>query len=68
VVNHYPVYLMFSPILFRLGVLYERLTSKPGFESLRGTILCVFEKPGSGVRAGQGSPARPEEVGLTSQG
>ena len=26
-INHYPAYLMFSPVLFRLGVLYERITS-----------------------------------------
>lgn len=43
-VNHYPAYLMFSPLLFRLGVLYERLTSLNLFRSLRGSILCVFEK------------------------
>jgi hypothetical protein len=43
-VNHYPAYLMFSPVLFRLGVLQERLTSLPPFQSLRGLILCVFEK------------------------
>lgn len=47
-INHYPAYLMFSPILFRLGVLYERLTSLNAFRQLRGSILCVFEKPGAG--------------------
>ena len=46
-VNHYPAYLMFSPILFRLGVCYERLTSLRPFRSLRGSILCVFEKEGA---------------------
>ena len=45
-INHYPAYLMFSPVLFRLGVLYERLTSMDLFRSLRGSILCVFEKQG----------------------
>jgi ubiquinone/menaquinone biosynthesis C-methylase UbiE len=45
-VNHYPAYLMFSPVLFRLGVLYERLTALEMFRSLRGSILCVFEKAG----------------------
>jgi ubiquinone/menaquinone biosynthesis C-methylase UbiE len=45
-VNHYPVYLMFSPALFRLGVLWERLTSLNALRSLRGTLLAVFEKPG----------------------
>jgi ubiquinone/menaquinone biosynthesis C-methylase UbiE len=43
-VNHYPAYLMFSPVLFRLGILYERLTSLEMFQGLRATILCVFEK------------------------
>jgi ubiquinone/menaquinone biosynthesis C-methylase UbiE len=45
-VNHYPAYLMFSPVLFRMGVMYERLTSLKPFRSLRGSLLCVFEKPG----------------------
>jgi SAM-dependent methyltransferase len=44
-INHYPAYLMFSPLLFRLGVLYERLTSLKRLRSLRSSILCVFEKP-----------------------
>jgi len=35
---------MFSPVLFRIGVLYERLTSLRPFRSLRGSLLCVFEK------------------------
>jgi SAM-dependent methyltransferase len=42
--NHYPAYLMFSPLLFRLGVFYERITSLSLFWSIRGSILCVFEK------------------------
>jgi ubiquinone/menaquinone biosynthesis C-methylase UbiE len=45
-INHYPAYLMFSPVLFRLGVWYERLTSLEMFRALRGSILGVFEKPG----------------------
>jgi ubiquinone/menaquinone biosynthesis C-methylase UbiE len=45
-INHYPAYLMFSPVLFRLGVLYERITNLEMFRSLRGSILCVFEKTG----------------------
>ncbi len=44
-INHYPAYLMFSPVLFRIGVLYERLTSLQLFWSLRGSLLCVSEKP-----------------------
>jgi SAM-dependent methyltransferase len=43
-INHYPAYLMFSPVLFRLGVLYERLTSLPILAGLRGSLLGVFEK------------------------
>lgn len=68
VINHYPVYLMFSPVLFRLGVLYERVTSLRPFESLRGTILGVFEKPGAGSPGSHAFTLRPEEVGLTSRG
>jgi ubiquinone/menaquinone biosynthesis C-methylase UbiE len=56
-INHYPAYLMFSPMLFRLGVLYERITSWKMFRSLRGSLLCVFEKP-KAVMARSGSPAR----------
>lgn len=43
-INHYPAYLMFSPTLFRVGVWYEKLTSLKMFKSLRGSILCVYEK------------------------
>jgi SAM-dependent methyltransferase len=43
-INHYPAYLMFSPVLFRLGVVYERLTSLRMFRSLRGSIMCVFQR------------------------
>jgi SAM-dependent methyltransferase len=44
-INHYPAYLMFSPMLFRLGILYERITSLDFLRSLRGSLLCAFEKP-----------------------
>ncbi|ALA59772.1 class I SAM-dependent methyltransferase [Nitrospira moscoviensis] len=44
--NQYPAYLMFSPLLFRVGVLYERLTSKyERLAQLRGWVLIVAEKP-----------------------
>jgi len=43
-INHYPAYLMFSPVLFRLGVAYERLTSSKRLRALRGSIVGVFEK------------------------
>lgn len=48
-INHYPAYLMFSPVLFRLGILYERVTRLELLRSLRGSILCVFEKQESSV-------------------
>jgi ubiquinone/menaquinone biosynthesis C-methylase UbiE len=56
-INHYPAYLMFSPVLFRIGILYERLTSLEIFRSLRGSILCVFEK-----RGGSGAERSPETI------
>jgi SAM-dependent methyltransferase len=44
--NQYPAYLMFSPAAFRLGVLYERLTTRlRALAWLRGWILAVGEKP-----------------------
>src|SRR5215475_7447757 len=43
-INHYPAYLMFSPVLFRLGILYERITSLKPCRALRGSLLCVFER------------------------
>jgi ubiquinone/menaquinone biosynthesis C-methylase UbiE len=60
-INHYPAYLTFSPVLFRLGILYDRLTSRTSFRSLRASILCVFEKtpgPAESMR-----PARGTELG-----
>ena len=59
-INHYPAYLMFSPVLFRCGVLYERLTSLAALRSLRSSILCVFEKSGD---AESGEPAEEERQG-----
>lgn len=55
-VTHYPAYLTISPVLFRLGVAYERLTSLEIFRSLRSVILCVFEK-----ETGQNSAIDQEE-------
>jgi SAM-dependent methyltransferase len=62
-INHYPVYLMFSPVLFRLGILYERLTSLEPLRFLRGTLLCVFEKRAQAAPRPQATPA---EVGCSS--
>lgn len=43
--NQYPAYLMFSPLLFRLGALYERLTSRyETFAGLRSWILLIAQK------------------------
>jgi ubiquinone/menaquinone biosynthesis C-methylase UbiE len=40
-----PAYLVFSSLLFRLGILYERITnSVPVFTFLRGIIIGVLEK------------------------
>jgi hypothetical protein len=50
-ISHYPAYLMFSPMLFRMGVLYERFTSLRPFRSLRGSILCVYEKTDTAEKA-----------------
>jgi SAM-dependent methyltransferase len=63
-INHYPAYLMFSPLLFRLGVAYERLTSLRPFKSLRGSILCVFEKSGGQLPAAEAEPAPREAIGI----
>jgi SAM-dependent methyltransferase len=59
-INHYPAYLMFSPLLFRLGMLYERITSLEIFRNLRGSILCAFAKEGEPVAASV-TPARTRE-------
>jgi ubiquinone/menaquinone biosynthesis C-methylase UbiE len=62
-VNHYPAYLMFSPVLFRIGMLYERLTSLRMFQSLRGSILCVMQKreSSSAVRSRTSTPAQQRQ-------
>ena len=47
--NQYPAYLMFWPLLFRLGIYYERFTSKyEALAQLRGWILAVAKKDGVG--------------------
>jgi ubiquinone/menaquinone biosynthesis C-methylase UbiE len=67
-INHYPAYLMFSPMLFRMGILYERITSLAPFRSLRGSILCVFQKPAEsgGLAANaQNGELRGQRVGVS---
>jgi len=61
-VNHYPAYLMFSPVLFRLGILYERMTSLAALSFLRGLILSVFQKPVQ--TAASGSQAQPAKTAV----
>jgi ubiquinone/menaquinone biosynthesis C-methylase UbiE len=63
-INHYPAYLTFSPVLFRLGVLYGRLTSLERFRGLRASILCVFEK-GVGATGGMPASGRAEKLNHT---
>jgi SAM-dependent methyltransferase len=65
-IGHYPVYLMFSPLLFRLGVYYERLTSLRPFAFLRGTILCLFEKPQTVADSNQPLRRKEQTVGAGS--
>lgn len=44
-VSHYPAYLMFSTLLFRLGILYETLLRQyEALRFLRGSIIGVFQK------------------------
>jgi ubiquinone/menaquinone biosynthesis C-methylase UbiE len=44
--NHYPYLLRFSPLLFRVGVLYDRLiTHFRSLQFLRGFLIGVLKKP-----------------------
>ncbi|MBI1893822.1 MAG: class I SAM-dependent methyltransferase [Candidatus Rokubacteria bacterium] len=43
-IEHYPYYLMFSPALFRLGILYDEIVRALGFTQLQSTWLVVMEK------------------------
>ena len=43
-IPHYPYYLMFSPTLFRLGIVYDKLITGFGLDSLQSTWLVVMEK------------------------
>jgi len=43
-VPHYPYDLMFSPTLFRLGVMYDKIITRLGLEWLQSTWLVVMEK------------------------
>jgi len=44
---HHPVYLSFSPLLYRLGIAYDKMTRRfASLAFLRGWILAHFRKPG----------------------
>jgi SAM-dependent methyltransferase len=43
-IEHYPYYLMFSPMLFRLGIVYDRVVERLGADILKSTWLVVMEK------------------------
>ena len=60
IINHYPAYLMFSPVLFGLGVLYERLfASTRTLRSLARVSFCrVGGEPGPAL------PAKTQPEGL----
>jgi SAM-dependent methyltransferase len=41
---HYPFYLMFSPTLFRVGMLYDWITTRFGLDFLQSNWLVVMER------------------------
>jgi len=43
-IRHHPYYLMFSPLLFRLGILYDRLITALGLKWLQSNWLVVMRK------------------------
>lgn len=45
-VRDYPSYLMFSPLLLRVGIAYEKLVTWLGIRSLRACFLVTLKKPG----------------------
>jgi SAM-dependent methyltransferase len=45
-VRHYPLYLMFSPVLFRLGMLYDWCVTALGLDFLQSNWLVVMERAG----------------------
>jgi len=42
--RHFPFYFMFSPMLFRLGMLYDWLVTRWSIDSLQSTWLVVLER------------------------
>ena len=43
-VRHFPYYLLFSPLLFRLGMLYDWLVTGLRLDDLQSTWLVVMER------------------------
>lgn len=43
-IRHHPYYFMFSPLLFRLGILYDRLITALGLRWLQSNWLVVMHK------------------------
>lgn len=43
-VRHYPYYLMFSPLLFRLGIFYDVVISTLNLDFLQPTLIAVLKK------------------------
>jgi SAM-dependent methyltransferase len=43
--RHFPYYLLFSPTLFRLGILYDRLVTRLRLDALQSTWLVTLRKP-----------------------
>jgi hypothetical protein len=41
-IRHFPYYFLFSPMLFRLGMLYDWLVTRLGLDDLQSTWLVVM--------------------------
>jgi len=44
-IRHFPFYLMFSPVLFRVGMLYDWLITGLRLDSLQSNWFVVMERP-----------------------
>ena len=43
--RHFPYYLLFSPTLFRLGILYDRVVTRLRLDALQSTWLVTMRRP-----------------------
>ena len=43
--RHFPFYFVFSPVLFRLGMVYDRAVTRLRLDSLQSTWLVVLARP-----------------------